>query len=305
MNNLSPYTIALLLNEGKFSSVKASKTIGFISHDALTRQLCKNWEYAVVSDWSTLPPGGDIVLDDTTIAKRYAKRIANVHWVYDSSEERSLPGYKLLLMLWVTPQSTSILRVVLPGTENLNELVRQSLKEFSQAGLEPNSVLFDNWYAANQTLNLIHSLGWTYTCRMKSNRLLNGLPMKKQKFLGAKSKTGRLKGVAHRVQTVKHGGRYLATNELIPHTSASLAKAYQRRWVIETVFRDLKQVLHLQKCSARSLEAQFNHTLACFEGYLFLRRTFPHLSPEAAQQEILSQWHNQSLSLEGFLAMAA
>lgn len=305
MNYLSPYTIALLLNEGKFSSVKASKTVGFASHDLLTRQLSNHWKYRVVTDWSTLIPAGDIVFDDTTIAKCYSKQLENVHWVYDSSEERSLPGYKMLLILWVTPQGTSLLRVLLPGTENLNELVRYSLKEFSEAGLEPNCVLFDNWYAANQTLNLIHRLGWTYACRMKSNRLFNGVQIKKLKFLGAKSKTGRLKGVAHKVQTVKHCGRYLATNELIPHTSASLAKVYQRRWVIETVFRDLKQVLHLEKCACRSLEAQFNHVLACLEGYLFLKRAFPTKSPEAAQKEILFRWHNQSLSQEDFLAMAA
>jgi len=245
MNHLSPYTIALLLNEGKFSSVKAAKTLGFVSHDGLTRQLSKTWEYGVVTDWSTLSPGGDLVFDDTTVAKPYAKRIANVHWVYDACQERAVTGYKLFLMLWVTPQGTSILRVILPGTENLNELVRQTLQELAASGLEPRCVLFDTWYGSNQTLNLIHRLGWTYTCRLKSNRLLNGRAIKQHRYLGGKSRTGRLKGVAHKVQTVKHSGRYLATNELIPYTSVSLAAVYQRRWVIETMFRDLKQVLHL------------------------------------------------------------
>lgn len=305
MKELSPYTIALLLTEGKFSCVKASRNLGFVSHDGLTRQLCKDWQYHVITDWEKLLPNGDLVIDDTAVAKPYAKNIANIHWVYDSAEERSVQGYKLLLMLWVTEEGTSVIRVLLPGTENVNELVRQSLKELAQAGVQPKRVLFDNWYAANQTLNLIHHLGWTYVCRIKSNRLFNGKNIKKYSFRGARGKTGKLKGVAHRVQTVKHGGRYLATNELIPHTSVSLARIYQGRWVIETLFRDLKQVMHLEKCSARSLEAQFNHVLACLEGYNYLRQTFPALSPEAAQQEVLWQWRGKDCSQEDFLAMTA
>lgn len=305
MKYLSPYTLALLLCEGKFSSVKASKTLGFVSQDFLTRQLCKTWEYQAITDWNELPVNGDIVIDDTAVAKPYAKNIANIHWIYDSAEERAVQGYKLLLMLWVSEGKTFVLRVILPGTENLNELVRRSLKEFSEAGLNPRRVLFDNWYAANQTLNLIHSLGWTYVCRLKSNRLFNGHAIKKFSFQGANGKIGRLKDVAHRVQTVKHGGRYLATNELTPHTSVSLAKVYQGRWVIETMFRDLKQVLHLKKCSSRSLEAQFNHVLACLEAYKYLQKAFPGCSLEAAQQEILRRWRDKSLNQEDFLAMAA
>lgn len=255
MNTLSPYTVALLLSEGKFSCAKASKRLGFASHDALTRQLTRPWEYGVVTDWSKLPEAGDLVFDDTTIGKPYSRKIANVHWVYDASEQKALPGYKLLLVLWVTKTETHILRVCLPGTENMNELMRQTLKELSDAGLKPRRVLFDCWFATNATLNLLHRLGWTYVCRVKSNRLFNKKHINEYSFRGAKGKIGKLKGVAHRVQIVKDGDRYLVTNKLIPHTTISLSRTYQERWVIEQTFRDLKQVVHLEKCACRSLEA--------------------------------------------------
>ena len=291
MKHLNPYTLALLLNEGKFSCVKASKQLGFVSHDALTRQLYRAWQYGAIQDWSTLPKDGLLVYDETVVCKPHAPRLANAQWVYDASQNRSVLGYKLLLILWVVGQERYILRVCLPGTEKSNELIRRTLPEISDAGLAPEHVLFDCWYASCENLTLLEQLGWTYTSRVRSNRVFNGQHVKKHKFHGAKGKTGHLKGISHRVQVVKDGNRFLVTNDLTPHTTASLAKVYEGRWGIETVFRDLKQVLHLEKCACRSLEAQFNHIMACLEAYLYLRQAFPDKSIEAAQQEFLRQYH--------------
>lgn len=289
MNNLSPYTIALLLNEGKFSCVKASKSLGIKSHDSLTRMLCKDWGLGPVSDWSTLPPDGEVIADCTTIAKPHGPNIDNVVWTYDSSEERSVLGYSVIVVLWVVKSTVYVLDVIIPGGEKKNELFRQCLREIKEAGLNPSKILFDNGYAAQDTLNLIHRLGWVYVTRMKCNRTFNGRRVDKHDFYGAKGRCGQLKGVHHRVQVVKDGDRYLATNEMIPHNTASLKRLYGNRWVIETVFRDLKDVLHLEKCSCRKLDAQFNHILACLEAYLYLRHAFPDKSVEAAHQEFLSQ----------------
>jgi IS4 transposase len=89
------------------------------------------------------------------------------------------------------------------------------------------------------------------------------------------------------------------TNNLIPHTSQTLGRLYEERWVIETVFRALKHVLHLEKCLCRNSDAQLNHILCALEAYIYLQRTFPILSPEAAQQQMLHQYrcHNCKPSL--------
>lgn len=290
MNKLNPYTISLLLNEGKFSCVKAAKTLGFQSHDSLTRSLSKDLEYGPIQDWTTLPENGDLVIDCTTIAKPYGPTIANVDWTYDSAEGKAVLGYALILVLWVVDSQVFVLNVIMPGNENRNDLFREVLQEIQEAGLKPIRVLFDNGYAAKETLNMIHQFGWIWVTRTTCNRTFNGRRVDKHQFFGARGRYGQLKGVHHRVQVVKDGDRYLATNELTPHTTASLKRLYGNRWVIETVFRDLKDVLHLEKCSSRSLEAQFNHILACLQAYLYLRREFPDKSVEAAQQEFLSQF---------------
>jgi hypothetical protein len=94
-------------------------------------------------------------------------------------------------------------------------------------------------------------------------------------FYGAQGITGKPKGVYQQIQIVKHDDRFLLSNSFIPHTSRTLAACYQERWVIETVFCDLKSVLHLEKCACRKLEAQFNHMLCVLEAYLYLRQAFP------------------------------
>jgi Transposase DDE domain len=290
MKITNTYTLALILNEGKFSSVKAAKTLGFKSHDSLTRELCKDWGLGPVTDWSSLPPDGELLIDCTTVAKPYGPYIENVNWTYDSAEGKSVLGYTIILVLWVVGESIYVLDVIYPGGEKKNELFRELLREVKEAGLNPRRVLFDNGYAPSETLNLIHRFGWVYVCRMKCNRTFNGRRVDKHDFYGAKGRCGQLKGVKYRVQVVKDGDRYLATNELIPHTTASLKRLYGNRWVIETVFRDLKDVLHMKKCSSRNFKAQFNHVLACLEAYLYLRQAFPDKSVEAAQQEFLRRY---------------
>lgn len=267
--------------------MKASQSLGFVSHDHLTRELAKEYLPTVVADWSVLPRSGVLVIDDTVIAKPHSEKIEGVKWQYASSKDKVLPGINLLLAVWIADGEVHTLDAFFPGEANRNELVQDLLTRMKEAGFEPECVLFDAWYAASKTLNLVNSQGWTYVCRVRGNRLFNGQAIQSYKFHGAQGRRGKLNGVYAKVQIVKHDDRYLATNELTPQTSLSLAKRYAERWVVETIFRDLKSVLHLEKCSCRNSDAQFNHALCTLEAYLHLRRTFPTLSIQAAQQECL------------------
>jgi Transposase DDE domain len=287
MSNLNPYSLSLILSEGSFSCVKAANILGFVSHDHLTRQLSKAWDFRPVSDWEKLPKKGRLVLDDSSIAKPHSESIEGVKWIWDSAQNKSVPGINMLLALWVVDEQVFVLELVFPQNENRHDIVQELLKEVHEAGFEPTEVSFDAWYAASKTLNLIHTLGWIYVSRMRSNRVFNGQAIESHSFQGAQGQIGKLKGVYAQVQITKHGDRYLVTNELTPHTSRSLAGRYGERWVVETVFRDLKTVLHLEKCSCRNLEAQFNHVFCVLEAYLHLRQAFPSLSIQAAQQEYL------------------
>lgn len=290
MSALSPYSLALLLNEGSFSCVKAAQSLGFVSHDALTRSLLKRWRDPGVINWDALPKSGVLVVDDTVIAKPHSEHISHVVWTYDSSEGHVVRGISFLLALWISDGRTHVISVSFPGTENRQDLLEGLLRELKAREFEVETVLMDAWYGSSRIFNLIQSFGWTYVSRAKGNRLFNGQGLQTFRFEGARSRTGKLNGVKHRVQVVKHHDRYLVTNELTPHTSRTLADAYQKRWVIETVFRALKSVLHLEKCSCRSVDAQISHVLSSLEAFLYLQREFPGPSTEAAQQEMLHRY---------------
>lgn len=295
MNLLIAYVFSLILNEGSFSLTKASRRFVSASHDALTRFLVR-WLFEDFQLWTHLPKNGYIVLDDCVLNKQYSEKIAGVSYQYSSSDEKILNGLCFILILWVSGNQTFVLDTLIwrKGGPTKNELVRAALTRHYLAGIQPSKVLFDAWYAASQTLNLLSSWGWTYLARIKGNRLFGNRHLTEHRFCGANGKYGKLKGVCHAVQVVKHRARYLVTNDLTPIFSRSLASLYKERWVIETVFRDLKKVLNLEKCSSRSLRAQENHIKTCLLAYRFLKTYYPDKSVESAQQEfIVSHDHNK------------
>jgi putative transposase len=306
MERISRLSLALLLTEGSFSCVKAATCIGLFSHDQLTRDLSRQVVYtAILTPFTNLPKEGDLSVDDTIIAKPHAGEIEGLSYVYSSSDEKVVFGMNVFLAVWRAEGKLYLVQVELPGEASKHELFQELLKQLKEAGCDPHCVYFDSWYACSETLNLIESFDWAYVTRIKSNRLLNGTALKNLSFFGAKGKLGRLKGVRHKVQIVKHGDRYLGTNVLHPYTTGSLSRKYQRRWVIETVFRALKSVLHLEKCSCRSKRAQFNHLLAAIEAYRCLAEAFPSLGPELAQREFIRQYRTGLLKPEEILRPAA
>jgi putative transposase len=306
MERISRLSLAILLTEGSFSCVKASRSIGLFSHDQLTRDLAKPVVYAaILTPLVELPRTGDLSVDDTVVAKPHAVEIEGLSYVYSSSDESVVFGMSVFLAVWRSEGKLYLVQVQLPGEASKHDLFRELLRQLKEAGCEPDCVYFDSWYASSETLNLVESLHWTYVTRIKSNRIFNGVTLKENKFFGAKGKLGRLKGVKHKVQIVKHGDRYLGTNVRLQQTTKGLSRQYQKRWVIETVFRALKSVLHLEKCSCRSKHAQFNHLLAAIEAYKWLAQRFTDLGPELAQREFIHQYRTGILKPEQILRPAA
>ncbi len=66
--------LALLSTEGKFSCLKSAENIEKVSHDKLTRFL-SNFAVKSKTDIKSLPKGGQIIIDDTSLSKMYAKSI--------------------------------------------------------------------------------------------------------------------------------------------------------------------------------------------------------------------------------------
>lgn len=312
MKRLNSYRLALLSQEGKFSCVKAAQSLPLISHDHLTRLLIKS-DIKCCNNLKKLPKNGVIIFDDSVIPKKYSKLIENCSYVYSSSDNKIVFGLSFILIIYVYKSEIYVLDIIIwkKGGPTKNELIREYLKELKENNLSPKYIVFDKWYNAYETLNLIESFQWKYVTLANGNRIFNSKlndyeievesidkaknkpkknHVKDYRYFGANGKFGKLKKVKHIVQIVKNGDRYTLTNILEPLNSVKAWKLYQRRWIIETIFRDLKSFLHLDQCSSRSLKAQKNHIINCLGAYLYLRKKYPDRSVESAHQEFLHKF---------------
>ena len=306
MYNKSYYKLALLSTEGKFSCRKSAQNLINISHDTLTRILSKtNLNQDI--DIKKLPKGGNLVFDDSTVNKSYAKNIEGLSWVWCSSINKAVRGVCLIKVIYVYKDKIYNLKDIIwqKGKGTRNELIRKCIKELYNNGLEPKFVLFDCFYAACKTLNLINSFNWKYVTLCRSNKIFEKKQAKTYQYYGGKSLYGMARGIYHRVQIAKHCNRYIMTNLDEPITSRSGWKIYQQRWIIETVFRDLKSFLHLEECSSRSLKAQKNHFQVCMQAYLYLKEQFPDKSIESAHQDFLSSFRSGNANFQADFYLAA
>jgi hypothetical protein len=285
MNSINTYIMALLSTEGKFSCLKSAEKLENVSHDSLTRFLNKS-DLKPEIDIKSLPKGGTLIFDDTSISKLFAKNIEGVRFVWCSSLNKAVRGYTLIKIIYVYGNKIYNLADIIwqkdEGTKN--EIIREKLKEFHSKGLEPRIVLFDCGYMACKNVNLIDSLGWKYLTICKSNKIFEKQQVQNFKFFGGTSLYGKARGIYHQVQIVKHCNRYIMTNLNCNIKSHSSWRIYRKRWIIETIFRDLKSNLHLEECSSRSLQAQIKHLQACMDAYLFLKNKYPNQSIGSARK---------------------
>jgi hypothetical protein len=305
MNNTN-YTMALLSTEGKFSCLKSAKNIEKVSHDKLTRFL-SIFDNQPRIDIKSLPKGGKIIVDDTSLSKMYAKSIEGIRWVYCSTLNKAIKGYTVIKIIYVYGNDIYNLEDIIwdkaDGTKN--QIVRKKLTEYYEAGLEPEIVLFDLWYGASETFNLLNDFGWKYLCLCKRNRNFNGKRVDAHKYYGGKSLYGKAKGIGHKVQVAKHCKRYIITNLETPIMSHTGWMRYAERWIIETIFRDLKSFLHFEDCEARTLIAQKNHIQACMDAYLFLKKKNPNKSIEASQRDFLQDFYMKKYTNQDVFELVA
>jgi hypothetical protein len=305
MNN-NNYILALLSTEGKFSCLKSAENIEKISHDKLSRFL-SYFDQKQEIDIKNLPKGGKVIVDDTSLSKMYAQNIKGIRWVYCSTLNKAIKGYTVIKIIYVVGNEIYNLEDIIwdkaDGTKN--EIVRKKLTEYYEAGLEPEIVLFDLWYGASETFNLLNDFGWKYLCLSKRNRNFNGKRVDEHKYYGGKSLYGKVRGIGHKVQVVKHCKRYIITNIEKPIMSHTGWMRYAERWIIETIFRDLKSFLHFDQCEARTLKAQKNHIDCCMDAYLFLKKKNPDKSIEAAQRDFLQAFYMKKYTNQDIFELVA
>ncbi len=249
------------------------------SHDNLTRVLKGeklSWqtllESFILRTFGRLQDGW-LIIDDTVIAKQFAKKIENLAWIFDSKIGKSILGLNLILIAWSNGKITIPFAFKVYQKKNGKskvDLACELIHYAKKLRIKPKYVVFDSWYGASQIFQEIKKCHWKFVTRLKGNRILNGVPLKEIARNPYWIIEGKLNG-GFKVIVVRHGAKYFASSDLAL-SKEEILTAYKSRWAIETIFKALHSKLGLDECQARKLEAQTAHFHLCMMAYLVLEK---------------------------------
>lgn len=243
------------------------------AHDAFTRLL-----HRLEPDSDTLwqeaqtqvnRNDGVLVADDSTLDKPYAKTIELVGRHWSGKHHAVVQGINLVSLLWTDgdrhiPCDYRIYHD--PKEATKNDHFRVMLQTARQRGFQPRCVIFDGWYSSLENLKLLREFGWTWLTRLKSNRLVNRdrqgtRPLFRTEIAATGTEVWLPGyGLVKVFKIVAPDGdiAYWATSDL-GMTDLVRQQYAEYSWAIENYHRGIKQCTEVERCQARSAQAQRNH----------------------------------------------
>ena len=213
---------------------------------------------------------GVLVIDDSTLDKIYAKKIALVTRHFSGKHQGVVQGINLISLVWTDgdlkmPVDYRIYDIKADG-KTKNDHFWEMMLIAKGRGFAPKYVLFDGWYASLANLKQVRDFGWLWSTRLKHNRKVN--PDGRGAILLSEAEISASGTVIHLVgygpirvfKLVAPDGdiEYRATNDL---AMSEIERQQYAEWsfAIENYHRDLKQTCGVERSQARSKWAQRNH----------------------------------------------
>jgi putative transposase len=255
------------------------------AHDAFTR-LLQRLEPDAETLWDEAQTQvgldkGMLVIDDSTLDKPYAKKIALVTRHWSGKHHAVVRGINLITLLWTEGDRhvPCDYRVFDKAKDNLtkNDHFQAMLKVAYVRGFHPACVVFDSWYAGLDNLKLIRSFQWIWLTRLKSNRQVNpdrqGLRPISAVEIGEPGRVVWLEGygLIRVFKIVAPDGdiELWATNKLEMNELERIKWA-NFAWTIENYHRGVKQFCLIERAQVRSTRAWRNHIGFCLRAFLRL-----------------------------------
>mgnify|MGYP001812637051 CR=1 FL=1 len=275
--NEMDYINFLIAAQKVFSSVEASRTHPdeeAPAHDAYTR-LLKRLPPDSKMLWQEVEPlverkVGVLVLDDTTLDKPYASKMALVTQHWSGKHGRVVKGINLISLVWTgsacrLPCDFRIYNKAQDGLTK-NDHFRAMVQQAAEHGFEPELVAFDSWYSGLDNLKFIRDLGWLWLTQLKANRLVSidrtGNRPISEIFIPLQGGIVHLKGYGW-IKVFKVAGtndsiEYWATNDLTMSLEDCAFHALDA-WQVEVYHRGLKQFTGVERGQFRLEVSQRNH----------------------------------------------
>jgi putative transposase len=283
------YINFLVAAQRVFSSVEAAgshpQSADQPAHDAYTRLLQRlppdsEALWAEVSGCINRLQGL-LVIDDTTLDKPYASKMALVSRHWSGKHHEVVQGINLISLVWsdgdtCLPCDYRLYNKAQDGLSK-NDHFRAMLEQAKARGFQPALVAFDSWYSSLENLKLVRDCGWDWLTRLKSNRQVSLRPGEQQAVseldIPASGLTVHLRGygLVKVFRTVDpHGNAdYWATNRL-DMTEAERQLWANRAWLVEVYHRALKQFTGVEHGQFRLEQAQRNYIGLAVRAYVRL-----------------------------------
>jgi Transposase DDE domain len=259
-----------------------------VSHDRLTRMLQGTWSGHILLDLALRAlftvAGGYLIVDDTVVAKPYARLLGEAAWVWSNKDRKGLFGVSVVLLVWTDGQIRipRAFRVWQKGGPAKYDLALELLSYArNRLQCKPHFVLFDAWYPSKKLLKRMRDYGWYFVCQRKKNRRFEGRALRSYKQQPYWHALGSLSG-GLKVLVVRYRRKYYATNRLTL-TAQEVRMLYRNRHEVEEGIKVLKSQLSLEACQGgytRSWKAkspakegaQTHHIALCLVAYLIVER---------------------------------
>jgi SRSO17 transposase len=263
---------------------------------------------------------GCLIIDDS-ISHKTGKHIDGVDWHYDHSEGKTVLGHQLVTTHYCCRSFHVPLYVEQYQRDSgftKNQIARNMIDRAATSGLPFSVVAMDSWYFTQDNTRHIEQRGKQWVAACKSNRLID--------WCGRKVRLDEwVRTIApdeFRPITLKDGSRYWAYYKTVTmvnqgrvrivashqeenlsdevHFFAASGKdwpaikilnVYQRRWTIETFYRDAKQNLGLEDCELRIAHGIKRHYALVFLAYTLLQLS--------SLQRSLCRWLSANLKTIG------
>jgi putative transposase len=271
------YINFLIAAQKVFSSVEASRTHPdeeAPAHDAYTR-LLKRLPPDSEMLWQEVEPlverkVGVLVIDDTTLDKPYASKMALVTKHWSGKHGRVVKGINLISLVWTSnacrlPCDFRIYNKAQDGLTK-NDHFREMVQQAAEHGFEPELVAFDSWYSGLPNLKQLRALQWHWLTQLKSNREVSidrtgNRPISKI-LIPVQGRLVHLKGYGwikvFRTVGTNGDAEYWATSKL-EMTIKEAAFYALDAWQVEIYHRGLKQFTGVEQAQYRLEISQRNH----------------------------------------------
>lgn len=305
--SLDLYSSFLIGNRNRYSGVELSKVVDNMAHDAVSRWL-SDFTFKPQELWNQAkdlinPKSDYLVIDDTTLDKRYSRENELARKQYSGDEHGIINGINLVNLLWTNlercvPVDYRIYQKDIDG-KTKNDLFIELIKKALKRGFSPLYILFDSWYSSLENLKFIRSQGLKFICNLKSNRIIscNRIPISISDLTLANKQVRKvwLKGFGHilvcKVVATNGDIAYLATNDLALTNYDNFTNHFQQRWNIEEFHRGIKQTTGIEKCYSIKALSQKTHIFTAFVAFVRL---------ETVRVSESISWYEQKASITRF-----